>query len=122
MGQASEALIRQLEREFSAAMATTYEEGAKRGYYPTYFMQMLDQCGGVETARRLLAKREVQSGLMKLWKLGLLGSSMEAFVIQERYRPLFSEDEVNEARRRLRELGYFKDLSNDPCPGSSGEG
>ena len=54
--------MQELENEFHEAMITTYEEGAKRGYYPTYFMQMLDQYGGVGTAKRLLAKREIQSG------------------------------------------------------------
>jgi len=32
---------------------------------------------------------------------------MEALVIQERFRPLFTEEEIAEARRRLDELGYF---------------
>ena len=100
--------MQELENEFHEAMITTYEEGAKRGYYPTYFMQMLDQYGGVGTAKRLLAKREIQSGLMKLYELGLLDSSMEAYVIKERYQPLFTEEERQEARRRLEELGYFR--------------
>ncbi|MBU0492028.1 MAG: hypothetical protein KKA73_03065 [Chloroflexi bacterium] len=96
-----------LEDEFHAVMITTYEEGVKRGYYPTYFLQMLYQHGGVETAKRLLAKREVQSGLMRLYELGLLGSSVEAYVIKERYQSLFTEEERQEAHQRLEELGYF---------------
>jgi hypothetical protein len=100
-----------LEEEFHTAMMTTYEEGAKRGYYPTYFMQMLHQYGGVETAKRLLAKHEIQTGLMKLYELGLLDSSMEAYVIKERYQPLFTHEECKEAHRRLKELGYFGKVS-----------
>ena len=96
-----------LESEFHASMITTYEEGTKRGYYPTYFLQMLYQYGGVETARRLLATQEIQSGLMKLYELNLLDSSMEAYVIKEHYQPLFTVDEIAEARRRLEELDYF---------------
>jgi hypothetical protein len=99
---------KQLEDEFHAAMITTYEEGEKRGYHPTYFMQMLQQHGGVETAKRLLGKQEIQSGLMKLYELGLLDSSMETYVIKDHFQPLFTEEEINEARRRLDELGYFK--------------
>jgi len=100
--------MEQLAREFESAIATTYEEGTKRGYYPTYFMQMLDQLGGVGTARRLLATRGAQPGLYTLWELGILCSSVEAFVIQERFRPLFTDEEREEARRRLEELGCFK--------------
>jgi hypothetical protein len=97
-----------LESEFQAAMETTYKEGAERGYYPTYFMQVLHKHGGVGTAKRLLAKQEPQTGLMKLYELGLLDSSMEAYVIKERYQPLFTEEEIAEARRRLEDLGYFQ--------------
>ncbi|MGB8212009.1 MAG: hypothetical protein WCE68_00490 [Anaerolineales bacterium] len=43
---------------------------------------------------------------MKLWELNLLDRSMEALVIQERFRALFTEAEIAEARRRLEELGY----------------
>ncbi len=100
--------MKQLEAEFHDAMLTTYEEGVKRGYYPTYFLQMLHQYGGVETARRLLAKQEIQSGLIKLYELDLLDSSMEAYVIKERFQSLFTGDERAEAKRRLEELGYFR--------------
>jgi hypothetical protein len=46
--------------------------------------------------------------LIKLWELGQLGKSMEALVVQERFQPLFSQAEINEARRRLTELGFSK--------------
>ncbi len=61
-----------------------------------------------DPAQRLLAKQEIQAGLMKLWELNLLDHSVEALVIQEHFRPLFTEDEIQEARRRLEELGYFR--------------
>lgn len=96
-----------LQSEFHSLMQTTIEEGAKRGYYPTYFLQMLSQYGGVETAKRLLAKQEIQAGLMRLYELGLLSTSAEAYVLEERFAPLFTEEERAEAYRRLKELGYF---------------
>lgn len=95
-----------LAKSFYAAILTTYEEGVKRGYTPTQFLQMLYQHGGVETAKRLLAASEPQTGLYRLWELGLLKDSMEAHVIQEKYHPLFTGEEIHEARRRLDELGY----------------
>ena len=93
--------------EFHHAMVTIYEQARDYGYYATYFKQMLDQHGGVEAAKRLLAKSEVQQGLMRLWELGHLGNSVEAHVIQPKYMPLFTEAEIEEARKRLEELGYF---------------
>ena len=70
---------------------------------------MLAEHGGVETAKRLLAKSEPQEGLFELWRLGLLHESMEAVIWDNpRYHPLFTKDEIGEARRRLDELEYFK--------------
>jgi len=69
---------------------------------------MIDEHGAVEAAKRLLATQEIQTGLMRLWEMKSLSKSMETLVIQERFRPLFTEAEISEARRRLGELGYTK--------------
>ena len=45
-----------LESEFTRALEGTIEAAKQRGYIPTYFMQMLIQYGGLETAKMLLAK------------------------------------------------------------------
>jgi hypothetical protein len=95
-----------LETELTSALRGTYEAARARGYVATYFLQMLEEYGGVETAKRLLAKKEPSAGLYKLWELNLLHESMEAVVLEDRFRPLFSEDELAEAERRLENLGY----------------
>jgi hypothetical protein len=94
-----------LEAEFTNAQRGTYAAARKRGYIATYFLQMLEEHGCVETARRLLAKSEPQTGLFELWQLGLLHESMEAMVLQEKFKVLFTDEELAEARRRLEELG-----------------
>jgi hypothetical protein len=96
-----------LEAEFHQVMMEVYEVVKTHEYYATYFKRMIDEHGGVEAAKRLLAKREIQSGLMRLWELDLLNHSMEAAVLQDRFRPLFTEAEVQEAWRRLEQLGFF---------------
>ena len=97
-----------LEIEFHNEMLKVSEEAKKQKYYPTYFLQMVHELAGVKAAKQLLAKKEIQPGLMKLFELGLLRTSMEAYTIQDRFRLLFSDEEVIEARRRLEELNYFK--------------
>ncbi len=97
-----------LEDQFHHAMIGVYENAKKHEYFATYFKRMIDKHGGVETAKRLLIKQEIQEGLMRLWEMGLLDESMEALVIQERFKPLFTSAEIAEAHRRLEELGYFK--------------
>jgi len=98
-----------LDAEFTAALEGTIEAAKKRGYIPTYFMQMLGDYGGVETAKRLLAKSEPQTGLFELWGLGLLHESLEAVIWDNpRFHVFFTPAEIGEAHRRLEELGHFK--------------
>jgi hypothetical protein len=97
-----------LEDELTRELENTIDVAKAGSYYPHYFMRMLAEHGGVDTAKRLLASQEPQTGLFELYDLGLLHVSMEAIVLQEKFRPLFSEEELAEAHRRLEELGYFE--------------
>lgn len=97
-----------LEDELTVALKGTYYAARERGYIATYFLQMLEEFGGVETAKRLLGKKEPQQGLYKLWELDMLSCTLEAVVLQERFRGLFSQEELAESEHRLAELGYFK--------------
>ena len=96
-----------LEDEFRRAMFATYDEAKKLGYNANYFLQMLGDKPAVEVAKQLLSTRDIQAGLMRLWELGHLEISMEATVLQDRFASLFTPTEIEEARRRLNELGYF---------------
>ncbi len=98
-----------LEEEFTRALEGTVEAAKARNYVPGYFIQMLAEHGGVDTAKRLLAAGQPQDGLFKLWELGLLHESMEAVICDNpRFHALFTPQELQEAHRRLEELGYFK--------------
>jgi hypothetical protein len=97
-----------LESQFHHAMIGVYENAKDYDYFATYFKQMVDQYGGLGAAKRLLARQEVQAGLMRLWEIGQLNRSMEALVIQERFRSLFTQSEIDEAHRRLNLLDFFK--------------
>jgi len=96
-----------IETQFTQAMIHITDIAKDYNYYPAYFLRMVHEHGGVGAAKRLLSTKEVQAGLMRLWELKLLNKSMEALVIQERYKSFFTEEEVSEARRRLDELHYF---------------
>ncbi len=50
------------------------------------FYQMIDEYGVVEAAKRLLATKEIQTGLMRLWEMKSLSESMAAQVLEERFR------------------------------------
>ncbi|MCY3783079.1 MAG: hypothetical protein OXG79_04765 [Chloroflexi bacterium] len=95
-----------LKGEFHRAMLDIYQAAAELGYRPTRFRQMVHKHGGVGTAKRLLSGPMAQSGLTTLWELGRLDISMEALVVQERWAPLFSDEERRAARDRLSAYGY----------------
>ena len=94
-----------LEEEFTAALRGTVEAARDSKYNPAYFLKMLAQYGGLETAKRLIAKRDPQAGLMQLWELRLLNDSMEAVMLRSRFRSLFTDEELAEAKQRLEDLG-----------------
>ncbi|MGD9902620.1 MAG: hypothetical protein AB7U83_04040 [Vicinamibacterales bacterium] len=79
---------------------------AKRdaGYNATRFLQMLNEHGGVQTAHRLIP--HMSEGFSELWKRQRLDLTVEALVLQPRWAPLFSLEELAIARQRLQDCGY----------------
>jgi len=76
------------------------------GYNAAYFLQMVEEAGGLEAARKLLSAGSVSSGFSALWEKGRLDLSVEAVVLQDRFAGLFTEEELDIARDRLAEYGY----------------
>lgn len=99
----------ELEKQFHQDMINIYQRAnVESNYQPTYFLKMVSELGGVETAKRLLKTPNAQQGFGTLQKLGRLDLSMEAHVIKPEYATLFSDAEIDEARERLERQGYFK--------------
>ena len=94
------------ERKFNNAMKYIYET-AKRdcGYNATRFMQLVAEKGGIATAKQLISKSE-GSGLGTLWEYGRLDLSVEACVLKEEYKELFTDEERKICSERLRKYGY----------------
>ena len=96
-----------LEAEFDEAMMNVYHTAkAECHYNATYFLQMLHQHRGVETARMLLASEVPQYGFAKLWEYRRLDITVECLVLNKRFRELFEDRELETARRRLREYDF----------------
>lgn len=99
-----------LELAFHERMLQVYEQARSEcGYTATRFLQMVATQGGVVAAKRLLGGATYSEGLTRLWEEKRLDISMEAVVLQEPWRVLFTERELGIAENRLRELGYFSD-------------
>ena len=95
-----------LENQFNEAMIGISWETKEFGYYPSYFIQMVTEQGGLSAAKQLLSSRTPASGFARLWEEQRLDLSVEALVLKEPWCALFTDGELDEARRRLEELGY----------------
>lgn len=94
--------IENLTQELFAAVA----EAEKLGYRPTYFKQMLAESGGFETINRVLASNKPSDGFSRLWELGRLDLTCEAFIVEKHWREHFDPELVAFAEKRLRQAQY----------------
>lgn len=92
--------------DFHAAMMDLYERSRDLDIFVDDAIRRLEKDGGVEMARRLLRESSAKAGLMRLWQAERLDISVEALVLRERFRPLFTEEERARAAERLKMLGY----------------
>jgi|GEM_PF-914069 len=96
---------RDLENQFHRAMIGVYERALREcGYNATRFIQMVQNDKGVEAAKRLLQAPGFQYGFTELWQCGRLDITMEALVIQPQYAELFTEEEIQIAKTRLKDV------------------
>ena len=96
-----------LQEEFDAAMRGIYERALTEcRYNASYFIQMVNDRGGLQTAKHLLSVDDPQSGFTRLWELGRLDLTVEAHVLKPEFISLFERTEIQTARRRLDELDF----------------
>ena len=107
--------MKKLEDEFDKAMMDIYKKAKLRcSYNAAYFLQMLYEHRGLETARILLADGKVQYGFTKLWECGCLDITVECLVLNKKFRRLFSDRELETAHLRLCEYGFDPEECEHP--------
>lgn len=79
----------------------------RSGYRPMIFLQMLAERSAMGAARQLLAAPTMSDGFRYLWEHGMLRHSVESAVLEDAFAHLFTEEERDGARQRLRDAGYF---------------
>ena len=97
-----------LERKFYMDMREIYFKADKEcGYRASRFMQMLAEKGGVDAAKKLVTKEGGTEGFEKLWQYKRLDLSVEALVLKDVYKNLFSDEIRDICRQRLKEYGFI---------------
>ena len=99
-----------LEGQFHDAMLAIYVTAKREaGYNATRFLAMLNDHGGVKTARLLLDAPTVSDGYTALWERQRLDLTVEAVILEdERFHSLFSDEQLKTCRTRLNQYGYSK--------------
>ena len=81
------------------------------GYNPTRFRHSVGENGGLETAQYLISTPDPSEGYTRLWEEGRLDLTMEAQILEAeggKWKQLFTEEELEKCRKRLRDYEYFK--------------
>lgn len=96
-----------LKQQFHEAMIQVYKNAKLYCQYnATYFLQMVNERGGLATAQYLIVTDTPSEGFTKLWECQRLDLTVEAVALNPIYRSLFSEVELEMAKERLQQYGY----------------
>jgi 5-methylcytosine-specific restriction enzyme A len=97
-----------LDEELTAAFIEGYQvAGREVGYWGRRFLQAVKRNGGLATAKRMLLPRNQgqRKGLDALLEANRPELTVEAIVLQPKFRTLFTASELSVAQERLGEYG-----------------
>ena len=99
-----------LEQQFDTRMKELHQAGKREAKYSApLFAELLTEHGGVETARRFIHSPDFARGFTALWERKRLDLTVEAVIVHEaQWQPLFTPDELEICRQRLKQYGYDK--------------
>lgn len=94
--------------EFHAAMFSIYRRAKDEADYPAnIFLGMLNDRGGIATAKHLINSSKPSDGYTALYERGRLDLTVEAEVVENpKWHSLFTADELARARKRLADYRY----------------
>jgi hypothetical protein len=97
-----------IDAQFDQAMFDVYRRAKEEaGYNATMFLQMLTEHRGLLTAKTLINAPKPSDGYTALYMRGRLDLTVEALVIEdERWHGLFTDEELQRARKRLKDYQY----------------
>ncbi len=87
-------------------MVGIHRDAKAIGYNASRFIQMVNDQGGVAAAKLLINAPQPSDGFTKLWELQQLDIAVEARALKPEFRLLFTRDELEKCRERLRLYGW----------------
>ena len=84
-----------------------YRAKSEANYTASIFLDMVLKHGGLRTAKMLINSAAVSTGYTALYERNHLELTVEAVVIEDpQWHPLFTDDELNKAQKRLAAYHY----------------
>jgi len=100
-------VLKEIEKRFNNDMVNIYNTAKREsGYNANRFIKLVSEKGGVEAAKQLISKEGGTYGFEVLWENNRLDLSVEAHVIKEEYKDLFTEEERQLCIDRLKKFGF----------------
>lgn len=99
---------------FDGAMFEIYRRAkSEADYNATIFLRMISERGGLATAKYLINSPRPSDGYTHLYERGRLDLTVEAMIVENRrWWDLFTDDELQKAKNRLKQYGYALNLSD----------
>lgn len=94
-------MVKDKEKGFTQAMLAIYDEAKKAGVNLTKFRQMVYSHGGLETAKRLVISDNTE-GFASLLLAGKPELTVEALILKDEWRDLFTQSELERAKEKLK--------------------
>lgn len=95
-------------------MLALYEKAKNEcGYHADRFLQEVKEIGGLAVAKERLSGDAPRNALYKLHKLSRLDICIESLVLRGQFRELFTDEELDKARKRLRSLNYEVEVEDN---------
>ena len=75
-------------------------------YNPTRFRNMVHERGGLSAAKLVINDPKISDGFTAMYESQRLDLTVEAQALSERWRTLFTLDELRRAEEKLKSVGY----------------
>lgn len=94
-----------LEKKFEEDMKNIFIKSKEElNYRPIRFLELITEKGGIEAAKILIRKET--DGFITLWKNDRLDLSVEYHVLKPEYDELFTEEEKEICREKLKKYNF----------------
>lgn len=89
-------------QDFEQQLEKNMNEVIEKIYRPQYFLNMVNELGYYQAAKKIASDKGISDGFTKLALKQRLDLSIESLVVDPKYSRIFTTEEIDNCRRKLR--------------------